>query len=385
MKPFTDKLRSFLGGDDFVPLHEPRFSETTSSYVQECVETGWVSTAGKFVGTFEQKAAEFIGAKYGVAVSSGTAALHLSLIAAGVSYGDEVICPDITFVASANAISYIGATPHFVDVCYDNMCIDADKLAIYLASITSQKNGVTINKNTGQPISAILAVHAFGFSADTNKLKSLCCDYGIELVEDAACAIGAKFGANYIGANSKFATFSFNGNKVITGGAGGLVITNDEDVQRKIKHLSTTAKAPHQWEYIHDEVGYNYRMPNVNAAILLSQLEEIIQILSCKRQLVENYKALIADDPNISLVLEPEGSLSNYWLICLRLKEANLERRDDLLEGLNSRNIMARPLWRPISQLSPFLSAPRSDLSTSRLLYEQIINVPSSPHLAKFN
>jgi len=376
-------MRQFFGGEEFIPLHEPKFDEITATYVQECVETGWVSTAGKFVGKFEQEAAAFVGAQFGVAVSSGTSALHLSLIVAGVSPGDEVICPDITFVASANAISYVGAAPHFVDVNQHNMCIDVDKLALYLAQITKIENGKTINKNTGKPIAAILAVHAFGFSADVQKLQSLCSEYNIELVEDAACAIGAKDSRGFIGAHSKFATFSFNGNKVITGGSGGLVLTNDEAVQQKIKHLSTTAKVSHKWEYIHDEVGYNYRMPNINAAILLSQLEALDDILAKKRQLVKNYKSIIANVPDIDIVVEEDETLSNYWLICLRLSKSGFDARDSLLKLLNDRNMMARPLWRPISDLAPFAQSARSDLSQSKRLYEQIINVPSSPHLAK--
>lgn len=384
MEQLALKMRQFFGGEEFIPLHEPKFDKVTASYVQECVETGWVSTAGKFVGKFESEAATFVGAEYGVAVSSGTSALHLSLIAAGVLPGDEVICPDITFVASANAISYIGATPHFVDVNQNNMCIDVDKLALYLTQILKTENGKPVNKNTGKPIAAILAVHAFGFSADVQKLQSLCLEYNIELIEDAACAIGAKDSRGFIGAHSKFATFSFNGNKVITGGAGGLVLTNDEAVQHKIKHLSTTAKVSHKWEYIHDEIGYNYRMPNINAAILLSQLEALDDILAKKRQLAENYKSLIADVPDVEIVQETDETLSNYWLVCLRLTKGGLDARDSLLKVLNDGNMMARPLWRPISDLAPFAQSPRSDLSQSKRLYEQIINVPSSPHLAKF-
>ena len=382
MTDFASRLRNFFGNDEFVPLHEPKFNAVTSKYVQECVDTGWVSTSGKFVGAFEKEVAEYVGAKHAVAVSSGTSALHLSLLVAGVSHGDEVICPDITFVASANAITYLGAVPHFVDVALDDMCIDVDKLEAHLAANTRQDGGVTYNRHTGRRIPALLAVHAFGFSADTKRLLQICSQYHLELVEDAACAIGAKEHGAFIGVHSKFATFSFNGNKVITGGAGGIVLTRDDEVQRRIKHLSTTAKAPHKWEYIHDDVGYNYRMPNINAAILMSQLEGIEQIIKKKRQLVENYKALLNGEDGMALVLEKPHMESNYWLVCLRLAEPSQDARDDLLERLNSLDIMARPLWRPISQLEPFKNAPRGDLTNSKILYNQIINIPSSPHLA---
>ena len=284
MDNLVTKISELIGSDEFIPLHEPKFNGNASKYVLDCVETGWVSTAGRYVNELEDRICKKIGSKFAIAVSSGTAALHLSVLASGVRPNDEVICPDITFVASCNAIAYCGAIPHFVDVSLDDLCIDPEKLKLYLSNLVSIKNGKCFNKHTGRRLSAILAVHAFGFSADVEKLREIATSYNMELIEDAACAIGAQFNNNFIGSNSKLATFSFNGNKVITGGAGGLVVTSDAKLAEKIKHLSTTAKIAHKWEYIHNEVGFNYRMPNINAALLLSQLETLDEAIEEKKK-----------------------------------------------------------------------------------------------------
>lgn len=375
------KIKNLFGSDGFIPLHEPKFNANASKYVLDCIQTGWVSTAGKYVSELEDRFCTKIGAKYAVAVSSGTAALHLSVLASGVRPNDEVICPDITFVASCNAITYCGAIPHFVDVSLDDLCIDVQKLKQYLSNLVSTKNGKCFNKFTGRRLSAIIAVHAFGFSADVEKLREVASTYNMDLIEDAACAIGARHNNEFIGSSSKLASFSFNGNKIITGGAGGLVVTSDAKIAEKIKHLSTTAKIPHKWEYIHDEVGYNYRMPNINAALLLSQLESLEEAIANKRQLFQKYDSIISPEDEVELVREKEDTKSNYWLICLKLKKASNKKRDQLLHLLNSKNIMARPLWRPISGLKPYKECPKGDLANSKTLYNQIINIPSSPHL----
>ena len=383
MSKLSASLREFYGTNDFVALHEPKFTELTSKYVNECIDTGWVSSAGRFVSEFEHKVSAFTNAKHAIAVSSGTAALHLSLLAAGVKHDDEVICPNITFVASANAISYLGASPHLVDVALDDMCIDCDKLEDHLSSVADLTKDGCVNKITGKRIAAILVVHAFGFAADLHRLFRICELYNLKLVEDAACAIGSKSDGHYIGADSEFAAFSFNGNKLVTGGNGGLVLTRDDEIYHKIKHLSTTAKQIHRWEYIHDEVGYNYRMTNLSAAILVSQIENLDETLRRKRLLFNEYEAIFKKYDWLELIKEKKLVESNYWLFCVKINEPSDTSLEDILYELNEANIMARPLWRPISLLKPYLKAPRGDLSNSYKLYQQVFNIPSSPQLLR--
>lgn len=375
-------IRSVLPYEEFIPLHEPKFSSNALKYVTECVSTGWVSTAGGFVNKFEQALASAAGANHAIAVSSGTAALHLALVVAGVEEGDEVICPGLSFVATANAIRYVNAIPHFIDVSDETMCIDADYLCSYLRSNLTMKDGIATSVKTGRKVSAVLGVHAFGFAMDTDKITEVCTAYKLIFIEDAACSIGSEFNGQKIGSNSKLATMSFNGNKLITCGGGGAVLTDCAKIAEKIKHLSTTAKTSHRWEYFHDEVGFNYRLPNINAALGLAELEKLDEKLEKKRSLFEKYRAGISNISGVTMMDGPPGSKPNFWLICARLDTGLGDYRDELLAVLNDAGLMSRPLWSPLSRLPMFVDCPASDQTNVENLHRHVLCLPSSPHLA---
>lgn len=361
-----------------IALHEPRFSGNEWSYVKECLDTGWVSSVGKFVDRFERQIEEYTGAQRAVAVVNGTAALHVGLLLAGVRSGDEVLVPALTFVATANAVSYCGAVPHFVDSEMRTLGMDAEKLDSYLRETAEVKDAVCVNRNTGRPIRAAVPMHTFGHPADLEALADVCRSFRIALVEDAAESLGSFYRGRHTGNWGLVACLSFNGNKVVTTGGGGAILTNDEELGRLAKHLTTTARASHPWELAHDRTGYNYRMPNINAALGCAQLEQLPEFLGQKRRLAQRYEKAFAEVAGASFFTEPAHGSSNYWLNAILLDRKHAGRRDALLDLLNKCGIQARPAWTLMHRLPMYGNCPRMDLSTAEDIARRLINIPSS-------
>lgn len=365
-----------------VSLHEPSFTGNEWLYLKECLDTTFVSSVGKFVDRFEADLAEYTGAKYAVAVVNGTAALHIALKLAGVKAGDEVLIPALTFVATANAVTYCGATPHFVDSEQRTLGVDVEKLRDYLMSQTEQRAGQCVNKNTGKVIRALVPMHTFGHPSDLNGLLAVSRDFNLVLVEDAAESLGSYYHGQHTGTFGQLGTLSFNGNKTITTGGGGAILTNDEALARRAKHLTTTAKQPHAWYFNHDEIGYNYRLPNLNAALGCAQLEKLPEKLAQKRTLFKRYQASFSSVEGIALMVEPEHCRSNYWLQTLVLAVEHADQLDELLQATNSVGVMTRPAWTLMHELTHFKDCPRMDLSWANSLSQRLINIPSSSGLA---
>jgi len=376
----TTAIQNVVGADP-VALHEPNFDGNESLYLQECLDSTYVSSVGKFVDQFEVELANYTGAKYAISLVNGTAALHIALKLAGVQAGDEVLLPALTFVATANAIAYCDAVPHFVDSEERTLGIDGAKLREYLLSHTSQESGKCVNKNTGRIISALVPMHTFGHPSDLEALLSIAHDFNIVLVEDAAESLGSYYGRQHTGTFGLLGTLSFNGNKTITTGGGGAILTNSLDLARHAKHLTTTAKMRHVWEFRHDEIGYNYRMPNLNAALGCAQLERLPSKLEAKKDLFDRYQSAFADVQGVQLFIQPDNCQSNYWLQTLLLNENQSENRDLVLEATNAAGIMTRPVWVLLNELTPFKHSPCADLTTAQSLSRRIINIPSSPNL----
>lgn len=374
-------IRSVVG-ERSASLHEPNFNGNEWLYLKECLDSTFVSSVGKFVDRFECELAEFTGAKYVIAVVNGTAALHIALKLAGVSTSDEVLVPSLTFVATANAVVYCNATPHFVESDITTLGIDTVKLREYLNDHTEQQSGRCINRKTGRVISALVPMHTFGHPADLNGLLAISHDFNIALVEDAAESLGSYYCGQHSGTFGLMGTLSFNGNKIITTGGGGAILTNDAALARRARHLTTTAKLPHTWEFRHDEVGYNYRLPNINAALGCAQLEQLPKKLAAKKDLYERYKIAFAQVVGIKLLSEPPGCKSNYWLQTLLLDVENIEQRDFILKSTNDAGFMSRPAWTLMNELTPFKGCPHMDLSTAKSLERRLINIPSSSHLS---
>ncbi|QDQ01372.1 LegC family aminotransferase [Lysinibacillus fusiformis] len=373
---FTEQVKAHYQ-KDFVPLHEPTFNGKELEYVTDCIQTGWVSSVGAYVTRFEEDLARFTGVKRAVAVMNGTAALHIALKVAGVQANEEVFMPALTFVATANAASYIGAVPHFVDVSEKTLGLDPQKLEAHILAIGEVKNDQLINKETGRVIRAVIPMHTFGHAMKLDELQLICEKYHLVLVEDAAESLGTYYKGKHTGSFSKVSAISFNGNKIITTGGGGAILTNDEELANYAKHITTTAKVPHRWEYEHDEVAFNYRLPNINAALGCAQLEKMPEFIEQKRSLTAFYEESVAPLEGVTLFKEPVNSTSNYWLQTLILNDS-LER-DAVLEFLNDNGVMSRPIWTPMHKLKPYRECPRADLSTTERLDKKIINIPSTP------
>lgn len=374
-------LRSVVGTDP-VALHEPTFEGNEWVYLKECLDSNYVSSVGKFVDRFEDELSSYTGAKYAISVVNGTAALQIALKLAGVKAGDEVLIPALTFVATANAVTYCNATPHFIDSEEQTLGVDAAKLREYLLSNTSQQSGYCVNRNTGNVIRALVPMHTFGHPSDLENLLSIVHDFNIVLVEDAAESLGSYYKGRHTGTFGLLGTLSFNGNKTITTGGGGAILTNSADLARHAKHLTTTAKLSHAWEFRHDEIGYNYRMPNINAALGCAQLEQLPGKLESKRNLFKKYQQAFADIEGIRLFSEPKNCNSNYWLQTLLLDENLAKERDSVLDATNSVGIMTRPAWALLNELAHFKNFPAANLATAQSLARRIINIPSSPGLA---
>ena len=360
---------------DFIPLHEPRFVGNERKYLNECIDSTFVSSVGKFVDEFEEKIASYIGAKYAIAVSNGTSALHISLLLANVDQDNEVITQPLTFVATCNAISYCGAQPVFVDVDRDTMGLSPSALKYFLENNTTVKNQQCINNKTGKVIKACVPMHTFGHPCRIDEIKEICDKYHIFLIEDAAESIGSIYKGRHTGTFGQAGVMSFNGNKIITAGGGGCIVTNDKALAKKAKHLTTTAKVPHKWNFNHDMVGYNYRMPNLNAALLVAQLENLDNFISSKRKLANVYESFFSSADYV-FVKELMESKSNYWLNSILLK--NKQQRDDFLDEANSSGIMTRPIWTLMNKLPMFRFAQCGDLTNSEWLEDRVVNIPSS-------
>jgi perosamine synthetase len=366
-----------------VALHEPEFSGNEWRYVKDTLDTGWVSYRGAYVERFERDLAAVMGAKAAVAVVNGTAALHVALIVAGVKPGDEVILPALTFVATANAVTFAGAVTHFVDVEEATLGMDPVRLDHYLADIVEQRDGSAVNRLTGRRIGAVMPMHTFGHPVDLDLILEACERHGIPLVEDAAESLGSYYKGRHTGNHGLVAGVSFNGNKTVTTGGGGAIVTNDDRLAARARHLTTTAKLAHRWEFIHDEVGFNYRLPNLNAALGCAQLEELEGFIADKRRLADRYAAAFADVPGLAFVREPEFGRSNYWLNAILLDPANAGLRDPILEATNDAGFMTRPVWRLMHRLPMYAASPRMDLPVSESIEARLINIPSSAKLGR--
>ena len=360
---------------EFIPLHEPKFIGNEKKYLNECIDSTFVSSVGKFVDRFEDTIAKYTGAKFAIATSNGTSALHISLILANVSKDCEVITQPLTFVATCNAISYCNAKPVFIDVDKDTMGLSPTALKNFLKKNTIIKNNKCINIKTNKVIKACIPMHTYGHSCKIDKIKEICDEYNIFLIEDAAESVGTFYKNKHTGTFGKLGTLSFNGNKIITSGGGGCIITDDEYLAKKAKHITTTAKITHKWDFNHDVVGYNYRMPNLNAALLVAQLEKLDNFLIDKRNLANEYENFFKN-LEIDFFKEPKDSKSNYWLNCIILK--NKIQRDEFLEDTNSRGVMTRPIWILMNKLPMFKDSQSGVLKNSEWLYNRVVNIPSS-------
>lgn len=362
-------------------LHEPSFHGNEWLYLKECLDSTFVSSVGKFVDRFEADLAAFTGAKHAVAVVNGTAALHIALKLAGVKANDEVLIPALTFVATANAVTYCGATPHLVDSEARTLGVNAAKLRDYLVSHTEQHAGQCVNRATSRVIRALVPMHAFGHPVDLDGLLAVAHDFNLALVEDAAESLGSYYHGQHTGTLGLMGTLSFNGNKTITTGGGGALLTNDAALACHAKHLTTTAKMPHAWEYRHNEIGYNYRMPNLNAALGCAQLEQLPSMLAAKRELFQRYHAAFASVASVKLMAEPDQCQSNYWLQTLLLDAEQAHQRNPILKATNDAGFMTRPAWILMHELTPFKNCPRMDLAGAQSLSQQLVNIPSSSGL----
>lgn len=370
-------------GANKAELHEPCLNGNELSYIKKCIDTNFVSSVGEYVDLFEEKLAEYVGAKHAVAVVNGTSALHIALLASGVKPGDEVLLPALTFIATANAVSYCGATPHFVDSEEESMGINFDSLESYLQINTVQENGLCINKKSRKVIRAIIPVHIFGHPVNIDKLLSLAQKFNLIIVEDAAEALGSFYKNKHVGLFGVVGVFSFNGNKIITTGGGGAIVTDDSVVAKKIKHITTTAKIPHNWEYRHDAIGFNYRLPNINAALGCAQLEQLPDFLIKKRKLFELYRQSFNDMQQLKVFEEPKNSSSNYWLQTLMLSDSCAYERDMIISVAKKSGYMLRPVWGLLNEQLPYLNCPSMNVSVAKSLSMRIINMPSTADLVK--
>jgi perosamine synthetase len=369
-------------GEQTAALHEPYFGGNEWRYLKDCLDSTFVSSVGAYVNRFEDLLAAYTGARYAIATVNGTAALHVALQLAGVQRNDEVLVPALTFVATTNAIAYCGAVPHFVESEERTLGLDAAALREYLSSVAERHNGVSVNRHTGRVLRAVVPMHTFGHPTDVETLAAVGRDFGIVMVEDAAESLGSRRHGKHTGTFGTLGTLSFNGNKTITTGGGGAILTEDTDLARRAKHLTTTARVTHRWEYRHDEVGYNYRLPNLNAALGCAQLEQLPALLAAKRRLHERYAISFAAVRDVRLFGEPEGCSSNYWLQTLLLNRSVESERDSVLAATNDSGIMTRPVWVLNHRLPAYAGAPRMPLTVAESLERRIINIPSSAQLA---
>ncbi len=386
---FSDAAADALGalareifGSLPIPLHRPVFEGNEQRYLVETIDSNFVSSVGARVSEFEERIADFADAKRAVATVNGTAALHIALVLAGVRPGDEVISQALTFVATCNAVSYLCARPVFVDVDEDTLGMSPDALRRWLLENTVAREGHCVNRRTGARVVACVPMHTFGLPCRIKDIESICAEFGIALVEDAAESLGSYVGDQHTGTFGKLGTFSFNGNKVITTGGGGMIVTDDPALADRAKHLTTTAKVPHPWDFMHDEVGYNYRMPNLNAALGCAQMEALPVMLQIKAEVAGRYRSF-CHEHGLHFIDSIPGTTANYWLNAVRLRDR--AARDDFLEYTNARGIMTRPIWRLMSELPAFAACEHDGLKTSGWLADRVVNLPSSVPESEFH
>ena len=377
---FLAILKSVLGesGSSPIALHEPNIGQRENELVSKCLASGWVSSVGEYISEFEQGLAKFTNSKHAIAVVNGTAALHLALHSVGVKLGDEVLVPTLSFVATANAVSHCGAIPHFVDSDPETLGLDPFALREHLRANASLRDGELHNTSTGRRISAVVPMHTFGHPMQIEALIDVAKEFNLVVVEDAAESIGSYVGSTHTGTFGRCSSLSFNGNKTITTGGGGAILTNDSGLAQRIRHLATTAKMPHDYEYIHDAVAFNYRMPNINAALGCAQLSRLDDFLSAKRVLAKKYSEGFSSARSMQFVAEPHGTTSNYWLNTIRLSKPDLSLRDELLVAARASGFMCRPAWNLLHTLPMYESSPRAKLPVAQNLWQSLINIPSS-------
>jgi len=378
-----DFIKSLYPGQNPIPLHAPVFFGNEKEYLLDCIDSTFVSYVGKYVTQFEEMTAKYTGVKYAVAVVNGTAALQIALQTAGVEHGDEVITQPLTFVATANAISHCGAKPIFVDVDVDTMGMSPEKLEHWLKHNTKPSKLTRpffrpINTSTNKPISAIVPMHTFGFPCRIDEIIEIGKKFNVPVIEDAAESLGSFYKDKHTGTFGLAGILSYNGNKTVTTGGGGMILTDNESFARKAKHITTTAKLPHKWEFVHDEIGYNYRMTNVNAAIGVAQMEYFDKILQNKKETANLYKKFFIGS-EIDFFTEPQDSSSNYWLNVIKLKGRN--ERDEFLEYTNLNGVMTRPIWCLMNKLVMYRDCPKGNLDNAQWLEDRIVNIPSSVNL----
>ena len=370
-------IKKILGGGRHF-LHEPHFCGNEWKYVKKTLDDNYVSSIGSFVDKFEDQIKKFTKSKYAISVVNGTEALHLGLVACGVKNNDEVFVPTITFAGTANAITYSGAVPHFVDSELETLGIDPIKLEKYLKEISIKKGKFYFNKKTNRRISAIIPVHVFGNICQIDEILKIAKKYNLIVIEDAAEALGSFFHNKHAGTFGMVGCFSFNGNKILTTGGGGAIITNNKLLAKKIKHLSTTAKINDPWEYIHDAIGYNFRMPNLNAALGCAQLENLNKFLQAKRKLFNIYEKEFKLVEDIRIIKEKKFSKSNYWLNTIFIKNLSIKKRNQILKFAHKNNFFLRPVWRPLHTLKHFKKMPKMHIDVATKIYKSCINLPSS-------
>ena len=378
-KKITDFIHDMYENQDFVPLAVPVFIGNEKKYLDECINTTFVSSVGKFVDRFEEETAKYTGAKKAVVCVSGTNALHMSLMLAGVQRGDEVLTQALTFIATCNALSYIDAHPVFIDVDKDTMGLSPVAVREWLAKNSEQKNGECYNKNTGRRVKACVPMHTFGHPVHLDELVEVCNEYHIELVEDAAESLGSLYKGQHTGSFGKVGAISFNGNKIITTGGGGMMLFNDEELGAYAKHITTQAKVPHRWEFRHDHIGYNYRMPNINAALGCAQLEHIEEYVASKRETAKAYEEFFKDIPEIEFFVDTPDTRSNYWLNAVILKDKDAQQ--DFLEYTNDNGVMTRPIWELMNRLPMFEKCENDGLKNTIWFADRVVNIPSSVRL----
>lgn len=360
--------------EGFIPLHAPHFGGNEKKYLNETIDSTYVSSVGPFVDQFESMMRDYTGAKYAVAIVNGTAALHMGLLLAGVQRDEIVVTQALSFIATCNAISYIGAEPYFVDVDSKTLGLSVSALEQFLQDVTLS-NGQAIHKPSGRRVAACVPMHTFGFPAEIDRIVELCNAFNIPVVEDAAESLGSIYKGQHTGTFGKIGTYSFNGNKTITCGGGGILVTNDEYTGKMAKHLTTQAKVPHRWEFVHDHIGYNYRCPNINSALACAQLEQLEGFIENKRKTAKAYETFFAQS-DIECVIEPASSRSNYWLNAVLLKDQ--KERDSFLQHTNDSQVMTRPAWELMHRLKMFASCGHDGLVNSIEISSRLVNIPSS-------
>ena len=375
----TDFIHQLFRTEETVPLHAPLFIGNEKKYLEECIDTTFVSSVGKFVDRFEADMAAYTGARKAVVCVSGTNALHMAMMLAGVERDDEVLTQALTFIATCNAISYIGAHPVFIDVDMETLGLSPKAVKDWLVKNAEVKNGACYNKHSGRRVKACVPMHTFGHPVKIDELAAVCEEWHLELVEDAAESIGSLYKGRHTGTFGKVGAISFNGNKTITTGGGGMLLFQDEELGKLAKHLTTQAKVPHRWAFVHDHIGYNYRMPNINAALGCAQLENIDRYVADKRETAAIYADFFKNIPDITFFTEPENCRSNYWLNVVMLKDKTAQQ--EFLEYTNDHGVMTRPVWELMNRLEMFKHCETDGLKNTEWLADRIVNIPSSVRL----